>query len=150
MTIKASKFLIGIISFCVSLSFFFTLGFIYCLLDEFSRVTVSVVVSSSINLSVVAPFVVFVMYNGDIEVQEEAVGGYPISEKRFQARQFVSRENVDVEKSLRRVFLDRLLGNRKIYDVQGGGFEFNEYFFTKKSLKLVHRKILDVYGISVT
>lgn len=152
MTVTASKLSAAIFSivviFLVSLPINYFL-FFYSLLSA---------IVLSLGLSVFFGLLLAVSSNDDVEIDEDnqMIGGSSCYTHkkiavtlRFRTQQFIAKENLNVELSLKRSFVNKLLGEYAFFDKNGRGFKIKRYVFSKKDFQLIQAKLSEVYGMTI-
>ena len=147
MIIRASKALIIVIIF-IKIFLWLLFSSLYLVLSDIISIDFSEYLGLLIISALFGALGQMLATNHNIEIVENNIGSASLNIWGFRKQKFVAVDKVDVKRSMKRTFLDRLYGRYNIYDVDGNGFTFNKYFFRKKYLKSIFEILQNQFEIT--
>lgn len=150
MVIKASK--IRIIGWFFFIIFVFVFILSLVSIEELSKPFIEDALVTSLGIALFMSFIKLLSGNYDIEVtsDEEMIGGQTCSQIYLRKQQFISKKNINRELSSERNLYNRIIGQFKIYDINGQGFRLNKHFFSKENFGTIQRKLNELFEITIT
>jgi len=147
MVIKASNTLIFINNFVIDFCFFI-LVLLLCVVVGL-KISLIEIILFSILLSAIDSVYSLFFVNNNIEFScGQCIGGRTLEKGLFVKRQqFVFSENVNINKSIKRSFYERVIGQYEIYNLDGSGFKFNKNYFSKNKLEVIKEKLKIILDI---
>ena len=79
--------------------------------------------------------------------KDGTMGGSSINTYRVRSQEFVSKQNIDLDRSQKRSSFDRFIGRYRICNIHGKGFMINRYFFFKNDFETIKSKLHDILGV---
>jgi len=150
MLIKTTKTLEFTINFIINFILMNLIGILFLMTNS---ITLFEMMLISLLLALVNSLLNMFLPFDNIVVNQDSIGSFPLKSTglftKYRKQYFITNKNVDIVRSQKRTFLNKLAGVYVIYDINGNGFLIKSFYFKKNDFIKIKKEVLRVYNFSL-